>query len=971
MADIQQILRDNLTSEQLEAATDETKEILCLACAGSGKSRTLAYRIARLVAEGEKPESIVAFTFTNKAAESIKIRVADALISSGVDPKILGAMYLGTIDSYCGFILGEINADYRQFDMLDSNRLTMFIMSRAAELDIYQLINSRNSKYFKTIQNVVESWNIVNNEMLELNSIAELDDRLGNTLINLRQLLHRDKFMDFSYAQRLAIEELNAGHRSEDVLHHVKHLMVDEYQDVNPAQEQLISNIYEHAESLFVVGDDDQSIYSWRGADVRNILEFPDRYPESSQHELSTNFRSTPNIINASTNFIENQLGASRFPKTPTPSEGNTNHPSQIGKFWFDNRNEEAIWVAKRIQYMLGKSFFDNEMNEIRGLTPGDFAILMRSTHGSGDVLRHEPFTNSLDNLNLPYFIETEGSIFSHPPVNVLHQTFSLLRDSNPDRTTVRNLYNDLVISVFPQTNFTDYADLIAQWGRLIHGSRASVRRKVYPQEFVHQLLEVFKYDESNFDYMDNKALGVFSSIMLDVESVYMSIDSTARFHQVLNFLDNVAEGGYETSQDIVLQRPDRVFVSTIHKAKGLEFPVTFIVDMEQARFPGPVDRTYKKWLPEELMANAFTSGRYANTLENDIRLFYTAVTRSERYLYLSGCKSLPTGTKVWKRSNFMNEFIYDEIEENSEELPPNLSEAEPKSRVDDSIKPTSFTEVQYYLRCPKEYQFRKQYGFNPSVPEMFGFGQTTHVTIGKLHELYKNHRPSDEQIDETVEEIFHLKHVPQSRNPQENPGPYERAKEKTRDIIKSYVDKHDDDFTQEKRVEARFEIPAENTVISGAIDLMIKENSEGEIESATVIDFKSMELGEDGDEFNEELDWISLSLQVQLYALAATQVLGENAKTGKIHFLKDNKRVEIPVDDQSLENALKNVEWAVKQIINRDYPMRPATDKCDKCDFKRLCKKELQDFRDDDVPPPIKTPHGEMLITCFSQIET
>ncbi|MBD3617538.1 MAG: ATP-dependent helicase [Gracilimonas sp.] len=966
MPDIQQVLTDNLTNDQFNAANDAANEILCLACAGSGKSRTLAYRIARLIAEGEPPSSIVAFTFTNRAAESIKMRVADALSSSGIDPKVLGAMYLGTIDSYCGYILGEINADYRQYDMLDPNKLTLFIMSRSRELNIYQLKSSRSNRgYFDTVKQVREAWNTLNNEMLDVEDVSTHDPMLGETLSELRNLLHRDKFIDFSYAQRLAIEELENAENAERVLLGIKHLMVDEYQDVNPAQESLIAKIHDYSDTLFVVGDDDQSIYSWRGADVNNILEFPERYPNSTRHELTTNFRSLPNIIEASSHFVEDQLGAARFSKTPQAADINEDLPGQTGKIWFDSREEEANWVSERIQFLLGKSYFENSTEDIRGLTPGDFAILMRSTHGSGEEPRHIDFTRALEDSGIPYFIETEDTIFSHAPVLALKETFSLLRDGNPSRGAVRELFNERILSVFPETQFRDFTRLMSVWGRLIHGGHGGVRRKVYPQELVHQCLEVFKYDESNFDYMDNKALGVFSSIMLDVESVYMSIDSTSRFREVLNFLDNVAESGYQTTQDIVLQKPDRVFVSTVHKAKGLEFPVVFIVDLEQRRFPGDVDRSFKGWIPIEMIGEAFEAGRYANTRENDIRLFYTAVTRAERYLYMTGSSHLPNGRSERKKSVFLDEFENDTITDNAELLPESISDTEPIQRIDDNIKPTSFTEVKYYLRCPKEYQFRKQYGFNPSVPELFGFGQTTHASIAKLHELYRDNRPTEDQISNTVDQIFHLKHVPQSNDPENNPGPFERAKESTRSIITEYVEKHGDDFEKERRVEVRFEIPAENTVISGAIDLMLQENEEGEIEDATVIDFKSMELGE-----GESLDWISLSLQVQLYALAATQVLGENAKTGQLHFLKDNERVELPVHDEALDRALKNIEWAVKGIIARDYPMRPHPDKCAECDFSRFCTKQIQEFNTVDLPPPIFTPEEEIMIGSFSKIE-
>ena len=130
MPTIDEVLQDNLAPDQLNAASDTSAEVLTLACAGSGKSRTLAFRIARLVAQGVSPDSIVAFTFTEKAAESIKLRVSQALTAAGLSPTVLGAMYIGTIHSYCQNILGEMDATYRQFDVLDDNRLKLYLISR-------------------------------------------------------------------------------------------------------------------------------------------------------------------------------------------------------------------------------------------------------------------------------------------------------------------------------------------------------------------------------------------------------------------------------------------------------------------------------------------------------------------------------------------------------------------------------------------------------------------------------------------------------------------------------------------------------------------------------------------------------------------------------------------------------------------------------------------------------------------------
>lgn len=130
MTDIHAVLSQSLTADQRSAALDPAREVLTLACAGSGKSRTLAYRIARLIAEGVEPTQIVAFTFTEKAAESIKRRVAEALTAAGFSPTMMGAMYLGTIHAYCQLVLGEMDATYRQFDVLDTNRFKLYALSR-------------------------------------------------------------------------------------------------------------------------------------------------------------------------------------------------------------------------------------------------------------------------------------------------------------------------------------------------------------------------------------------------------------------------------------------------------------------------------------------------------------------------------------------------------------------------------------------------------------------------------------------------------------------------------------------------------------------------------------------------------------------------------------------------------------------------------------------------------------------------
>lgn len=263
------------------------------------------------------------------------------------------------------------------------------------------------------------------------------------------------------------------------------------------------------------------------------------------------------------------------------------------------------------------------------------------------------------------------------------------------------------------------------------------------------------------------------------------------------------------------------------------------------------------------------------------------------------------------------------------------------------------------------DYRFRKGYGFSPSVPELFGYGRVVHVAIEKLHELFADRVPTVREAEDVTERYFHLKHIAASRDPLNRPGAYERAKEKAREIAAEYVQSYADDFDQQRQVEVRFEIPARGCLITGAIDLLMRRNAEGEVVEAHVLDFKTMEGGEDPNQ-NANLDWRELSLQVQLYAKAARDVLGENAATGAIHLLKDNQRVQVPIDDAAVQAAIENIEWAVQGILEQDFPMRPSPEKCADCDFRRLCPQQRQNFNQRACPPPIVTPSGPMSAAAF-----
>lgn len=967
MPRIDEVLRAALNERQYAAAVDPAREVLCLACAGSGKSTTLAYRIANLVALGADPHGIVAFTFTEKAADSIGLQVGTALAATRLPSTVLGAMFIGTIHSYCKYVLGQIDARYRQFDVLDENRLKLYLMSRYGQLGLQAIRQARGAHYFETIKEAADAWSILNDEMLNVATILPYDGLLAETLERLHGGLDRDQFIDFSLMARLvaeALERRDAG--AERAVANLVHLMVDEYQDVNPSQERLISQLHARSQTLFAVGDDDQSLYAWRGADISNILEFDRRHPNCSRHTLSRNYRSTRAIVRVADDFASAELGARRMAKDPVAEDPEGARDLRV--LWFPHRQAEAGWVADRIQALLGTRYREGD-GSIRGLTPGDVAILMRSTRTEEQDgrARHAAFSEALTARGIRFSLEAGGGVFDRPHARVLRDALMLLRAESPLRETARIFFDAEVHPVFPRADFEAFAGVLAHWGREIHAPSGGARRRVYPQQLVHDLLEAFRIADSAFDTAAMRDLGVVSRVVQDVEAVFVSVDSAERFQAILNFLANVAETGYDPGTEDVQRNPDTVTVATVHKVKGLEYPVVFIVDVESGRFPGRI-HGYRKWLPREVMAAALGRGAYQGGRDEEARLFYTALTRAERFLYITGSQALPGGRKIWQRSPFSLRLRHAELSNAPIPLPAGLAPHPLVPRRDESVVPTTYSEIRYYLRCPKDYQFRKAFGFSPPIPELFGFGRSVHASVGKLHELFRERSPTGDEAERVARGLFHLKHVPPSREPDTRPGAYENARDKAGTIARQYAEAYSSDFARSRQVEVRFEIPLESAVIAGSIDLLLKEDKRGHILEAEVIDFKAMEGGPDP-AANERLEWTELTLQVQLYARAAREVLGEDARTGAVHLLKDNQRISVPVDDEAVSAAVANVEWAVERILNGDFPMRPSPEKCRTCDFRALCAKRAEDFSADARPPALHLPGGERRVApAFSE---
>ena len=957
------ILRSNLTEDQYNAVIDDSRHILCLACAGSGKSRTLAYKIAYLISKGEKPESIVAFTFTEKAAESIKRRVAEALRKFGLPENYIGVMFIGTLDSFCQKLLGNIDAKYRQYDILDQNGLFLFVLSRFYQLG---LRHQKGVWSFNTIKSLTEAWQTINNENISLDDVAKFDIDLHDKLVHMSDKLLDDGYMDFSYAIRLAVNELKKiSSREGSYIEKYKYLLVDEYQDINPIQEEFIKTFASFMDMLLVVGDDDQAIYGWRGANVQNILTFKDRYSDAVVHKLLINFRSTKAIVDTANRFVQSTLSFERLPKQISfHSNGNI---QDLRNLWFETREDEAAWIAQRIKSLLGTTYIeynpDGTEKRRRGLTYSDFAILLRGIRNKNGENRDVQFVEALRALDIPVKTTGEGGIFDRPYAQCILKIMELLRDEYTDRTAAEDLFNKDVVPSFPYADKAKYLQVLQTWHHKIHAPMEAGRRKVYPQQFLHDISDALMLRSIEDNETPLRDLGLFSKIILDVEQTYVSIDSVYRWREMLDFLRNIAATTYELESLDYVTSDNVVTISTIHKVKGLEFPVVFVADLVNQRFPGR-RASYNGAVPNELMGNAIARGAYGNRIEDEARLFYTAITRAERLLYLSGSTYHP-GLKTRKKHSEFTIKLTDptmRTDETIDDLADKMTEI---PRTDDGDFPTNYSSVKSYLTCPYSYKLSTVYGYNAAVPELFGFGKTTHTILERLHQRFRDRAPSPEEVSEIVESTFMLKHVFPSNDPINRPGSYERAKTLVQRILSDYSHRYSSDFGRLRQDEASFELSVKDALITGAIDLLLMEDHEHGIVTADVIDFKSMESPEDVTEY----DWRDMSIQVQLYSRAAKEVIGENVETGYIHTLKDNRRTAIPVDKEAVDNAIGVIEWAVRGILDGDFPMRACVHNCKSCDFKAMCAQKRQEFKSSTLPPLISTPAGPKIIAAFEEV--
>ncbi|MDE0153242.1 MAG: ATP-dependent DNA helicase [Gammaproteobacteria bacterium] len=963
------------TQAQNDAIEHDDGNLLILACAGSGKTETLAGRIVHMVRNGADRNSIVAFTFTDHAAEELKQRIRRKLEKELPGEPALGDMYVGTIHSFCLRTLQEQNPRYRLFEVMDDARQAALIATNFVRFEdsgdgigLDRLrTRTRSKSYGETLRTFLNTLNIVFQKNIDT---SRLDDPvLAEAITTYRKIAYGDPNYFFDFNQ--IIEELIQFLESHlevlsDLRDRFTHIFVDEYQDVDDRQEHLIRLLTNNGRgpNLTVVGDDDQALYGFRGASVTNILTFKKRYPKVKSITLKDNFRSTHAIVSIAdeaVRSVKNRISkepVARIIGTSGSPEEHFADPGDIQLQTFSTEDDEADWVAERILALRGVAYSDK--GEKRGLDYGDMAILLRSVRNSGAV-----FVERLRKKGIPVVISGVGGLFDNDEIRVIQAAFCLLAKSEfavPDanghikllstgetRDFVRKAIDELKNSnCFGQncssTHFLSFLDQTRanlDQRALPKPERPSrIGARIYPQAIFQEMLKELGAHDDNWPPSTLFNLGAFSNLLTSFEAVHQWI-TPARLKNLTLFLSNWAAKYVDEGALGEVGTLNSVRIMTVHAAKGLEWPVVFLPRVSSAIFPSS-KRTRE---PDTFLSkDTFDLSDYISGDDGERRLWYVALTRCSKFLHVS---SLDRTRK--RPTKYFTDIAHDCVRRDRSDPTPR-EKLSPTPPAGSNMLPTTYSDLAAYWRCKREYQLRSLMNFSPGVGEQFGYGRQVHNILAEIH-LRAVHGTLIKvpDIPDLVDEFFHLRYT--------RGEPLDKLKEAAVKGLTRYVEKFGNQIRKAQAVEKRFEFvePDSGALISGVVDLLERGSEStppSHREIVGIIDFKVKKINSLTD---YEAATASAAEQLQMYAVGVQYALDCEPGSAAVHIISHaplppdvieaNKDERMPVDiSESARGTIqKRVAETVREIRTGMQTQKfetsgVATGSCRRCDFRSFC---------------------------------
>jgi DNA helicase-2/ATP-dependent DNA helicase PcrA len=1001
-------LLDGLNPEQRRAVCHGEGPLLVIAGAGTGKTQMITRRIAWLIATRRaRPSEILALTFTDKAAQEMQARV-DQLVPYGYTDAAVSTFHAFGDRLVREFALElGLPTDTR---VLARPEVVIFLRERlfAFALDEYRPLGdptrflaalaslfSRckdedvSPQTFLDFAASLASQSLVAQAaagdpdgLAALAQRARREGELAGAYARYQELLREAGLIDFGDQVGLALRLLRDSPASRlELQRRYRYILVDEFQDTNRAQSQLVELLAAPHRNITVVGDDDQSIYKFRGAAISNILEFRRSHPRSRQIVLRRNYRSRSPILDAShrlihfndpdrleiRNGIDKRLVAMRRGKE-TP----------VRHLSFASGSEEADWIAREIATRIAS-----------GARARDFAILVRANADADPMLR------SLNLCDVPWRFSGTSGLYSRPEVRLLLAFLRTIADlsssvdlyalaasdvyglGGPDLTTIVNTARRRNRSLWEVVE-----ELTRQPGllRLTTETRATLERMVADLRRYTDLAHERPAGEVLYRFLRDSGL---LSRLASTDSVAAeeALQNIARFFEIVRsqtdllpddrvifvarHLQTLIDAGDDPATAEVDPDAEAVAVLTVHKSKGLEFPVVFMIGLVDGRFPARTRREPLA-LPMELVAEELPEGNAP--LQEERRLFYVGMTRARDELILT--HAVDYGGR---RARRVSQFVLEALDlpasaataldpsaggtanspmERLAAFEPNVPATEPGRDEVEGPLTLSFYQVDDYLTCPLKYKYVHVLRVPIAPHHSIVYGSALHQAVQEFHRRgAKGYVMSEDELLAAFERAWSNEGFLTREHEEARLAAGQAALRRFREeqlqpgaVVPAYVEREFSFLLDGDRIRGRMDrvdierVPAEQAH-DGAEERQLADVASPALpglhpERVTITDYKSSDVRDPAKARERARD----SLQLQIYAMAYQAESGRLPDAVQLWFLESGLVGRTEVDERRLEKARTSIRRAAAGIRARNFAATPEYIACGYCAFRDIC---------------------------------
>ncbi len=944
-----------LNAEQKQAVTHNKGPMLVIAGAGTGKTRVITERVAHIIEEKwAKPNQILALTFTEKAAAEMEARLDERM------PIGYEAIAVSTFHAFCEKALRQYGIDIGispSFRILEGVSQWKFIKEQLFNfrLDYYRPSGNPTKfidsllKYFSRLKEEVVSPADFDKFVRKKAAEAESDEdkietqkltELSIAYAQYEDLMAKNDYLDFSDLQIKLIELLKTR---PNILRHLQqkyqYILVDEYQDTNIAQNYIVDLLADGHKNLMVVGDDDQSIYKFRGAAISNILQFEEKYPDLKKVVLNQNYRSNQKILDLAYDSIQNnnpdrlEVKAQVNKKLTGTGEGSDDSVKLV----------HCSTIEQEVAYVLDEI-------KLAKCPLSEIAILVRANSHA------KPFVDALRKENIAYQFLSERGLYNKDEVKELISLLRVIANPTDDIAFYRVLRMDCW-----NLSMQTIVDLISQSKKKLSSIWNVVQRTSDARELTKMVAELIEYSKSHTAgevlYKFTEDTKLYESLLAkdtieaeeqitNIASFFGRIQQFERQNDEVSVVDFIEfmnlseEAGENPAARFDVGGIDGVQISTVHGAKGLEFDTVFLPSLASRRFPTD-NRSDPIEVPQELISEILSEGDFH--LEEERRLFYVALTRAKENLHLLHSdfysSSNAQNPRAKKPSVFVQEIagkISVKVEKTAEgverflkpesvDLPPSaeLGEREPITRF-------SYSALQTFKKCPRQYE----YNYILKIPQppsgAASFGSSLHNTLNEFYKLVSQSKQAslfkDYEEDLSVERLLSIyedKWIPAGY---ESRAHHDTLKTRGKQILEKFYEHFKDEVARIEYLEKGFKLKAGKYTISGRIDRADKL-SDGSLE---IIDYKSGKSRSQKD--------VDKDQQLAIYALAAKECFGQPASKLTLYFLDDDLKVSTEPDDDKLEKTRNEVIELGDKVNESDFAPTPSKYICQWCPYNRIC---------------------------------